>query len=267
MEHVFWCGSHESYQAVLTAKASVSKLLARVAADDGEMPDLPPIWSKEGDIATIKIFGSLVQGRATWMRYYGVTGYDDILEAFLSAVADENVKKILMLVESPGGATNGLQELADNIVKLGKFKPIFAHTENYAFSAGYWLMCSADVLTANPMAQAGSVGCISTLRTYVRNAEEYGIDTYVSRSGPYKGLGRSDEPISELAKSELDAKVKIVADMFAAYVGKRRGGKTVAQVDAEMGQGRVFLGKEAVAVGLVDKVATYDQALRAVEKS
>jgi len=266
MAHVFWCGDDESYQAVVKAEVATNKLLARIAADNSEMPDLPPVWSKEGDTATIKVFGSLMQGNAGWMRYYGVTGYTDILDAFINAIADESVKKIVMLVESPGGATNGLQELADQIAKLSRFKPVFAHTENQACSAGYWLMCSANTLSANPMAQVGSIGCISTLKTYVRGYEENGIDTYVSRSGQYKGLGRSDEAISDLAKSELDARVKIVADMFAAYVGKRRG-RTAAEVDAEMGQGRVFLGKEALAVGLVDKVATYEQTLRAVEKS
>lgn len=262
MAHEFWYGDAESHQVVLNAQASVRAMAQKISADGGELPTLPPVWNKDGDIAVVNVFGSLVTGTAGFWRLFGVTGYQDIRDAVIEAIADESVSKILLQVESPGGATNGVQELADIIAKLGAIKPIYGHSEQIAASAGYWILISAGTATANRTAQVGSIGCIATLSTYVRAYEEMGKDVKVVRSDEYKGLGNPNEPISALAEADLQSKVNDLADMFKAWVTKRR------EITADaMGQGRVFLGQRALSAGLIDKVANYDQVIRMIEKS
>lgn len=265
MANEFWYGDMDSYRAVLEAKSQVRAMMMSMG-DDDELPNLPPMWRREGDIAVVQAHGSLVYGTAGYARLWGVTGYDDITSALIEAAASPEVKKTLLHVESPGGATNGLAEVGEIITKLSKVKPIFTHTEQMACSAGYWLLCSADTVSANQTAQVGSIGCISTLRSMVKMYDEIGITHEIIRSGDYKGLGDPREEISELAKAELQSKVNDLAAMFETWVAKRRSASLVTVKD-EMGQGRVFLGRRALTAGLVDKILTYDQVLRMIEKS
>lgn len=265
MAHEFWYGDAESHQAVLNAKAEVRNLMM-ATSDARDLPELPAMWSREGSVATVKVHGSLINGTAGFMRLWGVTGYDDVRNAAIDAVSDPETKKVLLHVESPGGATNGLSEAADVLTKLGKIKPIHAHSEEIAASAGYWLMCAANTLSANQTAQVGSIGCIATMTSTVRAYEEMGIDKKIVRSGEYKGLGNPAEPISALAEADLQSKVNDLAAMFEAWVAKRRD-VSAATVKNDMGQGRVFLGRRALEANLVDKILTYDQVLRMIEKS
>jgi signal peptide peptidase SppA len=240
--------------------------MAQISADDGNLPDLPPLWAREGDIAVVNVFGSLVPGTAGYWRLYGVTGYSDITDAVIEAVSDDTIKAVALRVESPGGSTTNLAETADLLVKLGKIKPLYAHSETCMASAGYWIASAASTVSLNPSAQAGSIGCVAILTSFARAYTEMGIDREVVRSGQYKALGSSVELISQLAKDELQSKVDDLAAMFDAYVGKRRG-RTASQVNTDMGQGRMFLGKRALDAGLVDKLMTYDQIMRFIEKS
>jgi signal peptide peptidase SppA len=265
MAHEFWYGDTESHQAVLQARAEVRNLMM-ATADARDLPELPPMWSREKDVATVRVHGSLITGTAGFMRLWGVTGYDDVVNAAIEATADSETKKVLLHVESPGGATNGLSEVGEILTKLGKVKPIHAHTEQIAASAGYWIMCSAGSLSANQTAQVGSIGCIATMTSTIRAYEEMGIDKKVVRSGEYKGLGNPAEPISALAEADLQSKVNDLAAMFESWVAKRRD-VSAATVKNDMGQGRVFLGRRALEANLVDKILTYDQVLRMIEKS
>lgn len=262
---IIWCGSEESYEVVLQAQISAQEMARGILAAGGEGPDMPRGWEKQGNLAIVPISGSLIMGNAGWLSFFGVSGYDDITSALTQAMLDEDVKSILLDVNSPGGTANGAQPLADYISQLKGVKPISAHIDNMGASAAYWAASAADNLSIDPMGVAGSIGAVVIHTSQARKLAEDGVDKTVIRSGQYKMLGNPYEPLSDAAKQEMQAQVNDVNAQFETHVGKMRG---VAREDVgeRMGQGRTFLGKRAVAAGLVDKVQTRDQAIAAAKK-
>lgn len=261
----FWFGSQESYEVVLKAQASV-QLMAKSLSDSGAgMPELPPTLIKDGSLAIIPVTGSLIYGSAGFLRFFGVTGYADIEDGMTLAALDPDIKSILLQVESPGGSVNGVQAASDYIASIKRAKPVSAHIGTVGASAGYWIGCAADNISLDPMGITGSIGCIQIHTSYSKMLAAEGIDKTVVRSGQYKMLGNPVEPLSDLGRAEMQSQVDDLAAMFESHVAKMRG-VPVDQVRSEMGQGRTFLGKRALTVGLVDKISSFEAAVAAAKK-
>lgn len=263
---IFWAGSTESYEVVLQAQISAQEMAKGILARGGDVPDTPKNWEKQGSLAIVPISGSLVNGHAGWLSFFGVTGYADIESALSAAAMDPDVKSILLDVNSGGGAASGAQPLADYIGQVKGVKPISAHISTTGASAAYWAASAADGITIDPMAIAGSIGAVQIHTSIARQLAADGIDKTVIRSGDYKMIGNPYEPLSDTAKAEMQAQVNDVNAQFEAHVAKMRN-TDVADVGARMGQGKTFLGKRAVAAGLVDKVQTREQAIAAAKKN
>lgn len=262
----FWAGTSASYWAAIDAQEKFNEFLSSnnsTAAKDSlkafidEMAG--PVMSVEGSVAVINIKGSLINGSAGYMRLFGALGYDDIREALTEAVADKNVKSILLQIDSGGGQVAGCQELGNYIRDVSAQKPVSAHTDTAMCSAAYWLGSSADTVTAGSTAMVGSIGVLIVHQELSKMMADQGVTTTVIRSGKYKAISNRFEPLSELAKEELQSQVDDLDQTFTAYVAERRGvSPEVAR--RRMGQGREFLGAKAVDAGLVDKITTLSQA-------
>jgi signal peptide peptidase SppA len=266
MDYEFWAGTDASYAAVETARASVKALAeAAIKADSYSMPDVPLPYQKDGALGIVPINGSLISGSAGWMSMFGITGYQDIIDGLMAMAMDPEVKSIYMPVSSGGGSVNGVQPVADLVAQLAKVKPIYAHIDPVGGSAAYWSIAGATQISMDPMGQAGSLGAVMTHRSRARMMTDAGIDTTIIRSGDYKMIGGPDEPLSALAQAEYQSKVDDLESMFLNSVAKMRD-TPVADLKANAGQGRVFLGKKAMTAGLVDKIQTEGQAMAQARK-
>ena len=261
-----WAGSEESYEVYIQAQASVKALAADMLACGGDMPDMPKAWTKQGNLAVINMQGSLINGSAGWMSLFGVTGYDDFTSALTEAALDPEIKSMLVDVGSGGGHASGAQPAADYLEQIKKIKPVHAHISTVGASAAYWVASAASSLSIDPMAVTGSIGAVKIHTSIAKAEAARGIDRTVIRSGDHKMSGNPYEPLSDLGKAEMQAQVNDVSAMFEEHVAKMRG-VSAADVRADMGQGRTFLGKRAVSAGLVDKVQTRDQAVAAAKKN
>lgn len=263
MSYTLWCGSEESYQAVLTARESLVKFLS---AYSGDMPDTPPAWKKDGALAVVPIAGSLISGNAGWLSMFGVSGYADIGAALVAAASDPEVQSILLDVASPGGDCSAeLGELADLVAQIASVKQVSAHIDSVGASAAYWIACGATKSSISAMGQAGSIGAVMTHASRSRMNAENGIDVTIIRSGDYKMIGGTNEPLSDLARAEYQSKVNDMEAIFLAHVAEQKG-MTASDVSSQMGGGRMFLGKRAVAAGLVDKVQSHADAMASAKK-
>ena len=263
-----WLGSEESFHAYMEAieKAEVRRAEheAKVRASNDEDEDdeedyFPSIYQLIGDVAVVKISGSLVPGQALWMRYYGVLGYDDIKNALVKAVSDQKAKSILLHSNSGGGAVNGVQEAQTFISAVAKVKPMSVYSE-FCCSAAYWLASAAGHITTSATAINGSIGVVRVAMEYSKQMEDNGVGVKVFRSGRYKMLVNPYEKLSEEAITEEQAKLNDLYDIFTAAVAANRGvSQTV--VDTTMGQGREFLGRRGLEAGLVDALGSFEDAL------
>jgi signal peptide peptidase SppA len=258
-----WMGTVDTYEAALAALIKCEDYRAKnpkASMDDESDPDYSPYLSVVDGVGIVTVNGSLVDGEygviGTW---FGITGYGDIQKALVAAVRNADVKSILLVVKSGGGHVAGVSETAKFIENVDKVKPVIAFSPSTMASAALWLGLGARETYVSNTAISGSIGTITVMVSRYRQLQEDGIDTEVIRSGKYKALGNPAEPLSELAKEETQRTIDYLGDLFLGYVAERRGVNKIA-ADAKFGQGRTFVGEQAVAVGLVDGVTSYTQA-------
>lgn len=254
-----WCGSQASFDAVLAAQEKATAFMAAKEKDVTLDDLLPPLYKREGSVGVVNIHGPLVSGDAGFMQLFGVTGYDNVREALVKAVADKDAKSIMLSIDSPGGAVNGVTDAARFIQAVGRIKPMSAYADTMA-SAAYWLGSGAAHITASDTGMIGSIGVLSVHREASKMHEKEGITTTVMRAGEFKALANPYEPLSDTAKETTQARLEYAYGLFADTVAENRG-TTRAALDAKAGRGREFMGAQALDAGLVDKIGTYEQAL------
>ena len=252
-----WYGTQESYDLLADAKLKVSAMLK--SSPKMAEYEMPSLLEMEGDVGVVNIKGSLINGSAGFMRLFGVTGYDDIAEALLEAVKDSKVKSIMLSVASPGGSAKGVKPLGEFLKNVGQVKPVNVHAEDIG-SAAYWLGSAGGHITLDEMGMAGSIGALVVHTDETKALDQMGIKKTVIRAGVNKALANPYEVLSDEARAGLQEMVDDARDMIVNQVADNRG-VTSATVQSQMGQGKEFMGAKALAVGLVDRIGTFQDAL------
>ena len=252
-------------QGEAAIKAKCAEL--RAGRDDGEsvMFGMPPVWEAHDGIAVIDISGPLINGQAGIMRLFGALGYGDIEQAVAEIATDKSVKSVLLRIDSGGGSVNGVSDAGDAIRNLAAIKPVWSFTDGGMMSAAYWLGSSADQVFASKTAQVGSVGTLMVHTEVTKKLEAEGVKKTVIRSGKWKALGNPYEVLSDDAKAEMQAMADEAGNIFVEYVSDRRG-VTPDAFQKKMGEGRVFMGRPALEVGLIDGVMTLAGVITAMKK-
>lgn len=214
-------------------------------------------------VAVVKVHGPLLQ--RGWVTWWGgtVNGYDTITDAFAAACADPSVEAIVLHIDSPGGMVAGCFEAVRRMqaARDKSGKPVVAFADELAASAAYAIACVADVGIYGPAtAEIGSVGAIIVHMSEARALEEFGIDVSVFRSGSRKAEGNWFEKLTDEARASLQASVDETGKDFAKLVGAARGKDAIEVLGWKAA---VFGAREAVKLGVADKVASLEQAAQA----
>lgn len=262
-----WLGTESSLQTLLSRMGSADTM-QRKAWDDEEdeaqrAPRTSRLVQKEGTLGIVRIQGSLVNGDdAFWNEIFGAVGYGEIRNAVLQLAFDPEVTSIMLDIDSGGGQVSGLTDAAEVLRTVdAHYKPVFAHTGGSMCSAAYFLGSCARRVTAASLAEVGSIGVLVVHRSVARALEENGIDVKVIRSGEFKALGNPYEQLSDEARKTIQQSCDYTYEQFLAHVAKQRG-VLPSYVKEHMGEGRVFIGQQAMDVGLVDEVLSLDGALQ-----
>lgn len=258
----FWAGTEEAYYAAQSGMEAAAKMTAEFGSSGG--PSLPTLWAKAGNVAIIGIEGALVSGSSGYGRFFGVIGYDDIANALTEAMLDPEIGAILLNISSGGGAVAGVDDLAKMVARYRAVKPMVAYTPSTMASAAYWFGCNADTVLVASTSIVGSIGVMAIHVERSQMLKAAGINVTLVRSAENKALANPVEPLSEAGKAQLQAEVDDLDSIFVSQVAVARD-MTVAQVRADTGKGGTFIGKKAVAAGLADKVASFDQAYSAAK--
>ena len=264
----YWCGTESAYAAYLAENKhflSVNPAQPTAGYGDAALADAPRLFSTQGDIGVITISGSLVNSDSWINAYLSRTGYPEIRAALIHAASDPSIKAIALDVKSGGGMVAGLPDTAALIATIdSKVKPVYTYSDSMMASAAYWLGVSARSVSAGALAEIGSIGVLVVHQENSKMLAEAGITTTVIRSGKYKALGLSQEKLSALGQEVIQAQVDQMDSLFVAHVAKSRGA-TAEKVQKDMAQGRVFVGKDAVDIGLVDTITTFDAFISKIQ--
>lgn len=251
----YWAGTESSYIAYIEDL----KTVATIEPQSPTPSETPRLLSKQGDIAVINVHGRLTNTEAWYSELLGDSTYPAIREALINAAQDPSVKAIALDIKSGGGTVSGVQDTADLVARIDTgVKPVYAYSDGTIASAAYWLGCSARSLEIGATTEIGSIGVLAVHQENSKMMQDMGVKTTVIRSGRFKALGHSAEPLSEEGKQVIQAQVDQLSQMFVEHVAQAR--KTTATlVDQNMGQGRMFIGKAGVDVGLADGVSSFDK--------
>lgn len=209
--------------------------------------------------AIIPVHGSLINRLG---GYYGyVTGYQFIRKQFAMAMADEDVKNIVLDVNSGGGQAAGCMELSTEIYNARGDKPILAVIDSSCYSAAYAIASAADRIAVTPSGGAGSIGAL-ILHVDVSNMlQNVGIKVSVIRAGDRKAEGNPFEELSEDAKKTMQNEVNECRKTFVETVARNRNLSTKLLYDTEA---RCYNATDAKELGLVDEVATPSEAIQSL---
>lgn len=246
---------------VLVARAEGDKLFSTefaAAVSDARAKEIAEI---DGKVAVIPVYGVLANKMDAFSAMSGGTSYAGIRRQLHSALANEDVKAVVLDIDSPGGSVPGTEELSTEIRRIrGGEKPIVAQVNSLAASAAYWIASSADEIVVTPSGRAGSIGVYTAHDDVSAALEKRGIKrTYIS-AGKNKVEGNETEPLSKDALAHIQEGVNRSYNRFVAAVAEGRG-TTVGKVEDGFGQGRVFFAESLMDRGMVDRVGTIEETL------
>lgn len=215
-------------------------------------------------VAIIPITGPIFRYANLFTRISGATSIDELATDFGAAIDNPEVRAILFRIDSPGGTANGPGEFAKTVKELSarSGKPVFAHIETAA-SAAYWIAAAAVRRTGYETAYAGCLGAVIdvTIPPRPRDGGPREI-TFVSSVSPKKRINfDSDEGLAQMQRrvDGLGSKfVDLVADLMSVPRDK---------VLADFGQGDLLIAEEALAVGMIDRIATFEEVLADIAAS
>lgn len=179
---------------------------------------------------------------------------------------DEDVKAVVLRVNSPGGSAFGSEQIWYAVNQLKSEKPVIVSMGDYAASGGYYLSCNADTIVAEPTTLTGSIGIFGMYPNVKKLTDKIGLDFDVVKTNEYADFGALGRPMNNGEKALMQEKVNQGYDLFLTRCSEGRG---IHKKDLDkIAQGRVWTGAKAKELGLVDELGGLDRALEiAIEKS
>ena len=185
---------------------------------------------------------------------------ENLSKTIRKAREDENVKAIVLRVNSPGGSAVASAIIGRELDLTKEVKPIIVSMGNYAASGGYWISAKGDYIFADPTTLTGSIGVFGTFPNLkgLLN-DKIGLTFDVAKTNENADFGTITQPLTEFQYSKLQEMIVKTYDDFTKRVAEGRG-LTQSYVDS-IGQGRVWAGADAIGLGLVDQLGDLEDAI------
>lgn len=184
------------------------------------------------------------------------TGTIDELKKYAK---DNSVKAIVIRVDSPGGGVAPSQEIYGEILKIREKKKVIVSMGSVAASGGYYIAAPADRIVANAGTLTGSIGVIMEIPNVEGLMEKVGVKAQIIKSGKHKDIASVYKTMSQEEKQILQTVLDDVHNQFIHAVSDARG--LQFEVIKEIADGRIFTGREAKEIGLVDELGSLQDAI------
>ncbi len=190
----------------------------------------------------------------------GTIGGDSLAKLIRQARHDDDVRAVVLQVDSPGGSKFASEVVLRELQQLkAAGKPLVVSMSSVAASGGYWISMDADEIWASPVTITGSIGIGAYFPTVDRTMDAVGVHTDGVGTTPWAGQFRPDRPMSDAARSILQANIEHGYRQFVSEVGRARE-MSYEAVD-QVARGRVWSGEDAHRLGLVDRLGDIDEAI------
>lgn len=217
---------------------------------------------KTNTLGVIEINGVIAEEAAAGLIGTGTANSLEIMKAIREAGDREDIKVVLVRINSPGGTSVASQEIGIELDKLRKKgKKVVVSMGEVCASGGYWIACSSDYIVANPGTLTGSIGVIMEFTNLEGLYEKIGVDQNVIKSGDLKDIGSSYREMTEPERIILKDIIDDSYQQFLEQIRRGRKGKIEEERLLEIADGRIFTGETALQLGLVDSLGNYYDAI------
>lgn len=218
-------------------------------------------WDEPGEIAVIYATGTIVrgEGRTDFLTGEQKVGARTLTRAIKQAARNKKVKGIVLRVDSPGGDGFASDQIWRELELVKRKKPIVVSMGTMAASGGYYISCNADKIFALPGTITGSIGVFSLRVVTEEFYNKLGIRRQMVKRGEHADVLSDIREATPLEDSIIQSQVEWFYQQFISKVAQGRN-LTVEKVDS-VGQGRVWLAKDAKRLGLVDSIGGLMEAI------
>jgi protease IV len=208
------------------------------------------------EIAVVIASGSIIDGNQPG----GTIGGDTLAEMFAAIEEDDQVKAVVLRVDSPGGSAFASDVIRDSIASLRKSNiPVVVSMGSYAASGGYWIATESDKILALSTTITGSIGVFGVIPTFEDSLSAMGIYSDGVGTTNIAGMLQLNRAMTPEAKMIMQSGVEHVYTRFLTLVADAR--ETTPSAIHEIAQGRVWTGKKALELGLVDELGDLNDAI------
>jgi signal peptide peptidase SppA len=231
-----WLITAEAMQAMATQAAFFLD-------NSDRLPDRAsnPLLSVEDEVGVIRVHGPLMRNPDLFsVLLFGATDMDTVAAAIAEAARRDDVRSILLDIDSPGGTVNGTPELAQAVADAAKAKTLYAFSAGQMASAAYWIASQADAIYATPSARIGSIGVLLPMIDSTERFRAEGLRVEVFAAGKFKTIGTPGVPLTDEQRSLLQGDIEeIAADFRAAVLARGR------KIPDEAMEGQSFSARQA----------------------
>ena len=183
-----------------------------------------------------------------------------IRKALDQAARDDSIKAVVLRVNSPGGSAVASEIILDATRRVKAKKPFVVSMGNVAGSGGYYVACASDVIFADESTITASIGVVGGKLATKDMWKKVGVTFKSYKRGKNSGLLASSDPLTKEERERLQGWMDEIYGVFKGHVQAIRGGRLKKPID-ELAGGRVFTGKQALELGLIDKIGGLGDAI------
>ncbi|WLR50223.1 signal peptide peptidase SppA [Bacillus tianshenii] len=223
--------------------------------------------TKQGKIVVLNVNGT-IQDTGNVQGMFSAPGYNHrkFLRMIEHAGEDKSVKGVILRVNSPGGGVVESAEIHDKLTKFKKQydKPLYVSMGSMAASGGYYISTPADKIYASPETLTGSLGVIMQGMNYAELADELGIEFETIKSGKYKDIF---SPYRDMSEEERKILQSMVDNSYEGFVDVIAKGRSMSEEEVrKIADGRIYDGRQAKKLGLIDSFGYFDDTISALRK-
>lgn len=189
---------------------------------------------------------------------------DAITEQLIAFRKDRRIKAIILRINSPGGGVVPSQEIYTETRRTIQKKKVIASLGSLAASGGYYIASAADKIIASPGTLTGSIGVIMEFIRVEELLNKIGIEMQVIKSGEFKDIGSPNRKLTEKERELLKNLLEDIQNQFVTAVAKGRN--MPKEKVLEISDGRIFSGREAKELGLVDSLGNFQDAVNLAKR-
>ena len=213
-------------------------------------------------VGIVYVNGPILTGKSTPNPFGGGIGAfsTEVREALEKAAADDSIKAVVLRIDSPGGSATASEIILDATKRLKAKKPFVVSMGDVAGSGGYYVACAADTIFADATTLTGSIGVLGGKLATTEMWKKIGITFKEYKRGQNAGMFSAADIFTESERARMRGFMDDIYAVFKKHVTDIRGDRLKKPID-DLAGGRVYTGKQALDLGLVDRLGTMSDAV------